>query len=71
MERFYLKENYVLINDILNKEEKILSAKKADKVIAFADEVDRYCFGVDIFPVVHVKTQEKIFVSLEDIRDDN
>ena len=33
-----------LINDILNKEEEELSAKKGDKVIAFADEPDRYCF---------------------------
>ena len=39
------KGNYVLINDILNKEEEELSAKKGDKVIAFADEPDRYCFG--------------------------
>ena len=39
------KGNYVLINDILNKEEEELSAKKGDKVIAFADEADRYCFG--------------------------
>ena len=66
------KGNYVLINDILNKEEEELSAKKGDKVIAVADEapIDTV-LGVDIFPVVHVKTQEKIYVSLEDIRDDN
>ena len=66
------KGNYVLVNDILNKEEEELSAKKGDKVIAFADEapIDTV-LGVDIFPVVHVKTQEKIYVSLEDIRDDN
>ena len=66
------KGNYVLVNDILNKEEEELSAKKGDKVIAFADEspVDTV-LGVDIFPVVHVKTQEKIYVSLEDIKDDN
>ena len=32
------KGNYVLVNDILNKEEEELSAKKGDKVIAFADE---------------------------------
>ena len=64
------KGEYVLINDILNKEEEELSAKKGDKVIAFADEapVDTV-LGVDIFPVVHVKTQEKIYVSLEDIND--
>ena len=66
------KGNYVLVHDILNKEEEELSAKKGDKVIAFADEapVDTV-LGVDIFPVVHVKTQEKIYVSLEDIEDDN
>ena len=64
------KGEYVLINDILNKQEHIIL--KGDKVIAYADEapVDTV-LGVDIFPVVHVKTQEKIFVSLEDIKDDN
>jgi hypothetical protein len=64
------KGEYVLKNDILNKEEEELTAKKGDKVIAFADEspVDTV-LGVEIFPVVHVKTQEKIYVSLEDIKD--
>ena len=64
------KGNYVLINDILNKEEEELSAKKGDKVIAYEDEapVDTV-LGVEIFPVVHMKTQEKIYVSLEDITD--
>ena len=66
------KGNYVLVNDILNKEEEELSAKKGDKVVTFADEppVDTV-LGGDIFPVVHVKTQEKIYVSLEDIKDDS
>jgi len=65
------KGEYVLKNDILNKEEEELTAKKGDKVIAFADEspIDTV-LGVEIFPVVHVKTQEKIYVSLEDITDD-
>ena len=65
------KGEYVLVNDILNKEEEELTAKKGDKVIAFADEspIDTV-LGVEIFPVVHVKTQEKIYVSLEDITDD-
>tara|TARA_B100000287_G_scaffold36140_1_gene33274 strand:- start:145 stop:768 length:624 start_codon:yes stop_codon:yes gene_type:complete len=64
------KGEYVLVNDILNKEEEELTAKKGDKVIAFADEspVDTV-LGVEIFPVVHMKTQEKIYVSLEDIKD--
>jgi len=64
------KGEYVLKNDILNKEEEELTAKKGDKVIAFADEspIDTV-LGVEIFPVVHMKTQEKIYVSLEDITD--
>ena len=64
------KGEYVLINDILNKEEEELTAKKGDKVIAYDDEppIDTI-LGVEIFPVIHVKTQEKIYVSLEDIKD--
>ena len=64
------KGEYVLINDILNKEEEELSAKKGDKVIAYDDEppIDTI-LGVEIFPVIHIKTQEKIYVSLEDIKD--
>ena len=64
------KGEYVLKNDILNKEEEELTAKKGDKVVAFADEspIDTV-LGVEIFPVVHMKTQEKIYVSLEDITD--
>ena len=66
------KGNYVLVNDILNKEEEELSAKKGDEVVAYDDEapIDTV-LGVEIFPVVHVKTQEKIYVSLEDIKDEN
>ena len=66
------KGNYVLSNDILNTEEEELSAKKGDKVVAFEDEapVDTI-LGVEIFPVVHIKSQEKIYVSLEDLKDDS
>ena len=65
------KGEYVLVQDILNKEEEELSAKKGDKVIAYEDEapVDTV-LGVEIFPVIHIKSQEKIYVSLEDIKDD-
>ena len=64
------KGEYSLINDILNKEEEELTAKKGDKVVAFEDEppVDTI-LGVEIFPVIHMKSQEKIYVSLEDIKD--
>ena len=64
------KGEYVLVNDILNKEEEELTAKKGDKVVTFEDEapVDTV-LGVEIFSVVHVKSQEKIYVSLEDIKE--
>ena len=64
------KGEYVLVADILNKEEEELTAKKGDKVIAYDDEppVDTV-LGVEIFPVIHMKTQEKIYVSLEDIKN--
>ena len=63
------KGEYVLVNDILNKEEEELSARKGDKVITYEDEapIDTV-LGVDIFPVIHIKSQEKIYVSLEDIK---
>jgi hypothetical protein len=65
------KGQYVLVADILNKEEEELTAKKGDKVIAYEDEppIDTI-LGVEIFPVIHMKSQEKIYVSLEDIKDD-
>ena len=64
------KGEYVLKNDILNKEEEELTAKKGDKVAVFDDQapIDTV-LGVEIFPVIHVKSQEKIYVSLEDIKD--
>ena len=63
------KGEYTLVNDILNTEEEELQAKAGDKVVAFDDEskIDTI-LGVDIFPIVHVNTQEKIYVSLEDIK---
>ena len=63
------KGEYALVNDILNKEEEELTAKKGDKVIAYEDEapVDTV-LGVDIFPVIHINSQEKIYVSLEAIK---
>ena len=64
------KGEYVLVNDILNTEEEELTAKKGDKVVTFEDEapIDTV-LGVEIFPVVHMKTQEEIYVSLEDIKE--
>ena len=64
------KGEYVRKNDILNKEEEELTAKKGDRVAVFDDQapIDTV-LGVEIFPVIHMKTQEKIYVSLEDIKD--
>ena len=63
------KGEYTLVNDILNSEEEELQAKIGDKVVAYDDEgpVDTV-LGVEIFPIIHVNTQEKIYVSLEDIK---
>jgi len=63
------KGEYVLKQDILNKEEEELTAKAGDKVIAFEDEapIDTV-LGVDIFAVIHEKTKEKIYVSLENLK---
>ena len=63
------KGEYTLVNDILNKEEEELTAKKGDKVEVYKDEppIDTI-LGVEIFPVIHVKTKEEIYVSLEDIK---
>ena len=63
------KGEYTLVNDILNNEEEELTAKAGDTVIAYDDEppIDTV-LGVEIFPIIHVKTQEKIYVSLEDIK---
>jgi len=62
------KGEYTLANDILNNEEEELSAKSGDKVVTYDDEppIDTI-LGVDIFPVIHMKTKEKIYVGLEDL----
>ena len=65
------KGNYVLVNDILNKEDEAITATKGDLVMTFEDQspVDTI-LGIDIFPVIHIASGEKIFVSLEDIKDE-
>ena len=64
------KGNYVLVNDILNKEEEDIAAAKGDLVMTFEDQAPAdTILGVDIFPVIHVASKEKIFVSLDDIKE--
>ena len=64
------KGEFVLNKDILSKEDEDDGAKKGDKVLAIEDEspVDTI-LGLDIFPVLHLKSQEKIYISLEDINE--
>ena len=63
------KGKYTLIQDILNKEEEDLTAKKGDVVTAYEDvpPVDTI-LGVEIFPVVHKKSGSVIYVGLEDLK---
>ena len=65
------KGNYVLVNDILNKDDEAITATKGDLVMTFEDQspVDTI-LGIDIFPVIHIASNEKIFVTLEDIKDE-
>ena len=63
------KGEYVLKQDILNKEEEDLTARKGDIVNAYEDvpPVDTI-LGVEIFPVVHKKSGSVIYVGLEDLK---
>ena len=63
------KGEYALVQDILNKEEEELTAKKGDKVAVYDDvaPIDTV-LGVEIFPVVHLKTKSLIYVGLEDLK---
>tara|TARA_B100000287_G_scaffold319348_1_gene303184 strand:- start:1669 stop:2298 length:630 start_codon:yes stop_codon:yes gene_type:complete len=63
------KGEYTLNKDILSKEDEDEDgAKKGDKVLAIEDTgPEDTILGMNIFPVLHLKSKEKIFVSLEDI----
>ena len=63
------KGEYVLKQDILNKEEEELTARKGDIVNAYEDvpPVDTI-LGVEIFPVVHKKSGSVIYVGVEDLK---
>ena len=64
------KGNYVLVNDILNKEDEEIAASKGDVVTTYEDQAPTdTILGVDIFPVIHFSSNEKIFVSLDDIEE--
>ena len=57
------------LKDQVTADDDEIDAQKGDAIIAHEDTPpsDRV-LGVDIFPVIHEKTKEKIYVSLEDIK---
>jgi len=62
---------YVLTQDVVTTEdEEEIDALAGDEVEAFEDTpAADTILGVDVFPVIHTKTKQKIFVSAEDIKE--
>ena len=63
---------YVLTQDIVTggEGEDEIEALEGDEVEAFEDTTATdTILGVDVFPVIHKKTKQKIFVSSEDIKE--
>ena len=62
---------YVLTQDVVTTEEEDeIDALEGDEVEAFEDTpAADTILGVDVFPVIHIKTKQKIFVSAEDIKE--
>ena len=62
---------YVLTQDVVTTEdEEEIEALAGDEVEAFEDTpAADTILGVDVFPVIHIKTKQKIFVSAEDIKE--
>jgi hypothetical protein len=65
------KGEYELVNDIVfdEEDENALPAKTGDKIETFEDTapIDTV-LGVPVYPVIHIETRQKIFVSLDDIK---
>ena len=64
---------YTLTQDVVaTEDEEEIEALEGDEVEVFEDTpAADTILGVEIFPVIHVTSQEKIYVSLEDIKDDS
>ena len=62
---------YILVQDVVTAEaEDEIDALEGDEVEAFEDTPPAdTILGVDVFPVIHKKTKQKIFVSSEDIKE--
>lgn len=64
------KGKYKLVNDIYTDKETEVTAKSGDTVIAYSDTPPHdTVMGMDIFPVIHEKSKEEIFVTIEDIEE--
>jgi len=62
---------YTLTQDVVSTEdEEEIEALEGDEVEVFEDTpAADTILGVDVFPVIHKKTKQKIFVSAEDIKE--
>lgn len=63
---------YVLTQDIVtgSEDEDEIEALEGDEVEVFEDTTaEDTILGVDVFPVIHRKTKQKIYVSAEDIKE--
>ncbi len=62
---------YKLTQDVVTTEEEDeIDALEGDEVEVFEDTpASDTILGVDVFPVIHKKTKQKIFVSAEDIKE--
>jgi hypothetical protein len=64
------KGSYKLTQDIFAGNEGDIKGKKGDTVVAFADTPPTgSAIGQDIFVVIHQKSKEEIYVSLEDLKE--
>ena len=64
------KVTYKLTQDIFAGNEGDIKGRKGDTVVAFADTPPTgSVIGQDIFVVIHQKSKEEIYVSLEDVKE--
>lgn len=64
------KGRYKLVQDIYTDKDTEPAAKAGDIVIAFSETPPHdSVMGMDIFPVIHEKSKEEIFVTIEDIEE--
>jgi len=64
------KGRYKLMNDIYTDKSTEVTAKSGDVVVAYSDTPPHdTVMGMDIFPVIHEKSKEEIFVTIEDIEE--